>query len=268
MEILLAGGSGRLIDGLIDKFRKEGHRVYILTGTRYRKAPYKKVFEKYYFPYDSDVLKEIFDSVNPDVTIFLGAYDTNFMWNKKTEKEAVRFQAGMMNMLIAFSGMKKGRFIYLSSEEVYSGNYDEDIMEDEPVTPTSAKAMAIAQGELLCRNYADNMGLDIVILRGDHIFNIPKNRAEVRDICSRMCLEAIQTGQLSVPVNDTFSMIHESDAIEFIFRVANSRKHKYTTYNLSLSAPVSCDEMAEMISEYTETTVITGNSKDCRRSPH
>ena len=47
MNILLAGGSCSLVDSLILKLRKEGHRVYILTGDKYRHNKYKKVFEKY-----------------------------------------------------------------------------------------------------------------------------------------------------------------------------------------------------------------------------
>lgn len=56
MNILLAGGSCSLVDSLILKLRKEGHRVYILTGDKYRHNKYKKVFEKYEFPYDSENL--------------------------------------------------------------------------------------------------------------------------------------------------------------------------------------------------------------------
>ena len=47
MNVLLVGGCGSLINNLIIKFNKEGHRVYLLTGDRYSKAPYQKVFEKY-----------------------------------------------------------------------------------------------------------------------------------------------------------------------------------------------------------------------------
>ena len=42
MNILLAGGSCSLVDSLILKLRKEGHRVYILTGDQYRHNKYKK----------------------------------------------------------------------------------------------------------------------------------------------------------------------------------------------------------------------------------
>ena len=71
MNILLAGGSCSLVDSLILKLRKEGHRVYILTGDQYRHNKYKKVFEKYEFPYDSENLGEIVQSVNPDAIFWL-----------------------------------------------------------------------------------------------------------------------------------------------------------------------------------------------------
>ena len=36
MNILLAGGSCSLMDSMILKLRKEGHRVFLLTGDKYR----------------------------------------------------------------------------------------------------------------------------------------------------------------------------------------------------------------------------------------
>ena len=46
MNILLTGGSSSLIDSMILKLRKEGHRVFILTGDKYKHNKYEKVFEK------------------------------------------------------------------------------------------------------------------------------------------------------------------------------------------------------------------------------
>lgn len=111
MNILLAGGSCSLVDSLILKLRKEGHRVYILTGDKYRHNKYKKVFEKYEFPYDSENLGEIVQSVNPDVTILMGAFDTNYSWNE-AEQETVRFTSHLMNILVALSAAKKGKVIF------------------------------------------------------------------------------------------------------------------------------------------------------------
>ena len=54
MVVFLIGGESRLMDGLINKFNKDGHRVYLLTGSRNGRTSYQKVFEKYNFNYDSD----------------------------------------------------------------------------------------------------------------------------------------------------------------------------------------------------------------------
>ena len=44
MVVFLIGGESRLMDGLINKFNKDGHRVYLLTGNRNVRTSYQKVF--------------------------------------------------------------------------------------------------------------------------------------------------------------------------------------------------------------------------------
>ena len=117
MNILLIGGEGSLINSMIVKLKKEGHRIYLLTGVQNKKVTYEKVFEKYNFTYDSENLNDIFESVNPDVTILMGAFDTNYSWNE-AELETVRFTSHLMNILVALSAAKKGKVIFLSSDEV------------------------------------------------------------------------------------------------------------------------------------------------------
>ena len=114
MNILLLGGAGSLINQMILKLRKEGHRVFVLTGDRYKKQNYEKVFETYNFPYNSEDLSEIIESVNPDVTLFMGAFDTNYRWDKE-EREMVRYTSDLMNILVAHTKIKKDKFILLSS---------------------------------------------------------------------------------------------------------------------------------------------------------
>lgn len=82
------------MDGLINKFNKDGHRVYLLTGNRNVRTSYQKVFEKYNFKYDSDSIREIFASTNPDVVIFTGAQDTHYRW-ENARKEAVQFSTDL-----------------------------------------------------------------------------------------------------------------------------------------------------------------------------
>ena len=118
MNVLLIGGPGSLTNHMIVKLKKEGHRVSLLTGESYARKGYEKVFETYTFTYDSDSLKEIFESVCPDSILFMGAYDTNFNWNE-SEREAVRFISAVMNILLSYSVEKNTRFFFLSSNEVF-----------------------------------------------------------------------------------------------------------------------------------------------------
>ena len=128
MNVLVIGGSGSLINNLIIKLNKEGHRVYLLTGSRYTQEPYQKVFERYNFTYDSSCLNEIFESVTPDLTIYLGAFDSNFRWGDE-EAASVKYSACLMNILMGYAMRGHGRFLYLSSEAVYGRHYPENVGE-------------------------------------------------------------------------------------------------------------------------------------------
>ena len=108
MNILLVGGSCSLINSMILKLRKEGHRIFLLTGDKYRHNKYERVFEKYEFSYDCENLNDILESVNADVTILMGAFDTNYRWNGE-EREIVLFisQVGNFRFHPAVRGTSK-----------------------------------------------------------------------------------------------------------------------------------------------------------------
>ncbi len=246
MNVLLIGGPGSLMDNLIIKLNKEGHRVYLLTGKRYSKDPYQKVFEQYNFTYDNSCLNEIFESVGPDLTIFLGAYDTNFQWRDENST-AVRFSASLMNLLMGYAMQEHGRFLYLSSEAVYGEHCPEDITETAETNPVSLKGMTLAQGEEMCESYRKTRGLDIITLRLDHLYSIPKRRRDVRDLCSEMCLEALEKKKITYREGCSQSLLYETDAIEFIYRIGACREHKSSLYNISSSREFSQKELAEIV---------------------
>ena len=77
MDIMLVGGLSPMTKRLSLKLYKEGHRIYVLSGDRNPSNRYEHAFERYNFSYDSASVEEVFQSVNPDVTILLGAFDGN-----------------------------------------------------------------------------------------------------------------------------------------------------------------------------------------------
>lgn len=246
MNVLLIGGAGTFINNLIIKLKKEGHRVYLLTGSNYDNRPYQRVFEKYNFSYDSTCLNEIFESIRPDLTIFFGAYDTNFNWGKE-EDEAVKYSARMMNILMAYVMAGTGRFIYLSSGEVFSGNYENDITEDTPASPAGFKGMVLSQAEEMCASYKRSTDKDILILRLDNLFVIPNHVEDATDICSKMMIEGLYNYTISVNNNHKIAMTYVTDAVEAIYKVAVSETHEKFLYNISSSDALSEQEIAELI---------------------
>lgn len=246
MNVLVIGGSGSLMDQMMIKLRKEGHRIYLLTGNRYKQEDYGKVFEKYNFTYDSDCMSEIFESVHPDITLFMGAFDTNFSWLDE-RRDSVRFTSGLINLLSAFSMGDYGRFVYLSSQEVFSGDYPEDITEEEAVTATGFRGMAFAQGEKICKSYQESRKLDIVTLRVDHLYIMPRRRREVDGICSNMCLSALLENKIRANVDHRFSMIYVTDAVEYIYKIMVCKEHYSDLYHISSAEEISELTLAEEI---------------------
>lgn len=246
MEILLVGGAGSFMEALVGKIKKEGHRIYVLTGSKDQTVQYPHVFEKYYFPYDSECIKEICESVNPDAVIFMGAYDTNFTFGPN-KQNAVAYSAGLLNVLSAVAAIGRARFIYLSGEQVYQVSKSTDIRELEPVTAEDDWPLAIAQGEELCLNYHYNKGLDVVVMRMDHVYEIPKQLSDIHEICGAMCLEAFRTGEIRAGEGVRFSMMFVDDAVEFIYQVLHKREHQWPLYNVSSGEIISGMALAEKI---------------------
>lgn len=246
MNILLIGGSSQLMDQTIIKMKKEGHRVYLLTGEQYRKSEYEKVFERYNFTYNSDDLAEIFESVGPDVTIFFGAYDSNFLWLDE-ERESVRYISGLMNILVSYSTIKKGKFIYFSSSEVFEHNSKKDIKEDTNPSARSFRGMTLAQAERICDNYRENWNLDIITLRIDNLYAIPKKRSDATHIPGKMCLTALESNYILADKSASFSMIYILDAIQYIYEVVSCKKARHSLYHITSGQEVKEYELANLI---------------------
>lgn len=254
MVVLMAGGGSVLMNAMIDKLNKNGHRVYLLTGKKENRFSYSRVFEKYNFPYDSGSIKDILDSVKPDVMMFTGAYDTNFSW-ESPRQEAVGYSAGLMNILSAFSMLKRGRFFYLSSQEVYGASHIDTIQEEEPQSPKGFRAMALAQGEELCANYRKTQGTDTCVLRLDHLYWVPEKGGREDNPCFRMCLEALRTGKISANGRHSFSMIYLNDAVEQIYRLISAEQLQNACYHITSTEEIDELKLAGMIQEEMDSGI-------------
>lgn len=245
MNILLVGGSSRFTKFLIDKLRKEGHRVFRLTEEPKTAKSVGKVFETYHFAYDDSCIREVVDSIQPDVTVFMGAFDTNYHWDKR-QSRPVTYTAGLFNLLTAHIALGKGRFIYLSSEEVYQGEYAEEISCDTPCMVHTDRAQAVAAGEDICCSYR-RMGKDTVVLRLDHLYGTPKEAGETKNACARMIIEGLETGEIQVDEAQRMALLHYKDAVEFVYYVIAAKETRQGLYQISSGETLPQRTIAEYI---------------------
>lgn len=246
MKVLIVGGASVLTNSILDKLRKEGDQIYILTGSSEKKQSYRHVAAQYDIPYDSACMKEIFESASPDVTVFMGAYDSNFAW-ENAQQDAVRYQAGLANILIGYALAKQGKFIYLSSECVYCGSYPEAIPEDRPDSTSDIRGMAISQGEQQCRRYQGTESPDMLILRLDHLYAIPEKKSEAVDLCSRMCIRGLSRGVIEANSRHSFSALYISDAVMCLYAVIHAPSHRQPLYHVSSGQVIDEKTVAELI---------------------
>lgn len=249
MEIMLVGGLSPMMRKLSLKLHKEGHKVYALTGNRNPSDRYEHIFERYDFPYSAASVEEVFRSVNPDVTILLGAFDGN-LGKKDSKREAVEYAAGLQNILLSWAALNKGRLIYLSSVEVYGSSYQIPVTEEVMPKPEKIREIMLLGGEESCRFYQEQLKRDVLILRLDRMYDIPKDRHEATlGICENMCLEAFQSGKVSYRNNYRYGLTYMGDAVDSIYKLVICEKHMYDTYNISSGESYCEQQIANAIGE-------------------
>lgn len=250
MDIMLVGGVSPMMRKLSLKLYKEGHKIYVLTGSRNPSNHFEYAFERYDFPYDNASVEEVFRSVNPDVTILLGACDGNLS-GEDPKREAIQYAAGLQNILLSWSALEKGRLIYLSSAEVYGSSYQIPVTEAIRPVPRGIRPLMLFQGEESCRFYQEQLKKDVVILRLDRLHDVPKDKREAAfGICQRKCLDAFQSGAVSYRRNHKYGLTYMGDAVETIYKLVACENHKYGLYHISSSEAYSELQIAEAIGKY------------------
>ncbi len=249
MNVLLVGGQSFFVDQMINKLNKEGHRVFVISGSETPGKKYGRVYEQYDFACDSKVLHEVVESANPEAVIFLGAYDSNY-WEKQGQRETVSYISGLMNLLTSLSMLDKPiRFLYLSGHQVYGGAGESMITEEQPPAPSTPWGRAIYQGELCCLEYGRSGDMDVRILRLDHVYGEPRGRRDLMEPFARMCREAAFSGRISADQNHSISLLHVKDAVQYVYVLLKAEACRHVHYNLSSGRLLGEAEIARAIAE-------------------
>lgn len=251
MNVLIIGGPVSLTCHLIKKFNKEGHRVSLLTGSYHVNGVYPHVFERYEFPYSSEMLPEIFESAKPDITVFVGAYDSNFAWQDVLH-DSVNYISAVMNIMTAYSALGRGRFVYISSDTVFSGNQELLHTEEDEPNAVDSLGQAFIQAENICKRFMTNPELDIITVRLCGYYHFPKDSDDCEDAVSELCIECLKTGKTSIDDKRLMMPLSENDAVFFISEIALAVTHKHSCYHVSSGRSVSISDIVEIILDTAE----------------
>lgn len=248
MDVMLVGGASPMMKKLSLKLYKEGHKIYLLSGNRNPSERYEHIFERYDFPYSSASVDEVFRSVNPDVTIVLGAFDGN-LYSGDLRRLAVDYAAGLQNIMLSWAALGKGRLIFLSSVEVYGNSYQIPVTESVKPAPKGIRSMTLLQAEEICRFYQEQMKKDVIILRLDRIYDVPKDKIDaVLGICESKCLDAFRSGTVTYKSNYKYGLTYMGDAVESVYKLVACENHKYGLYNVSSGKEYSEPQIVDAIS--------------------
>lgn len=267
MNVLIVGAKSTFMESMIDKLHKEGHRIYALTGSKFAKYKLKKVFEQYNFPYDSDMMPEIIESIQPKLIVFMGAYDIA-LFSRSEGGNAISYSAGVLNILNAAKRIKNVKAVFISSQEVYVGHFPDNIKEDKTINNTDVRAVAIAQAETATLGFGTDGGMDTLVLRVDHMCVPPKMSKDITECVGSMCVDYIKNDSVyTTSRNDVFSVISMKDAIQFIYTAIAAPTHKQSIYHISSSMEINEEEITKIIyarigrKEYTINTEKEGGHR-------
>ena len=95
--------------------------------------------------------------------------------------------------------------------------------------------------------------MESIVVRIDHLYGTPVKGKMQTDPCFQMTLEMLKSGKIAANGRNLFSMIHQNDAIEFIYRIAVADHLTYPVYQISSGQVISQMQLAKLIIEAAQT---------------
>jgi len=164
--VLITGDLTSLVHPIVKEFLNAKEKV-ILASQRIQKIPedWEGVTIHSFDP-ASDLFTETMSSYHFDAVIFIATREEQCVWGK--EKTSGLMLDGLKNALELTLKSKKGRFIFVSSTEVYGKS--EQRSESDPPEPDSLNGRMLATAEEYCRLFHERYGLDVNIVRVPYIY--------------------------------------------------------------------------------------------------
>lgn len=255
MNILITGGAGFIGSELGKFLLSEGHNVKILDTLEYG---YRDNFE------DNETLKNNFvqaDVRDADFGKYLDGIDVVYHFagiSALPECESHPYKAfdintnGTVNVLNAMRHSNVKRLIFASTSAVYENNDNCEIhKEDDAVKPNLIYATTKYCAEQVCRSYAQNYGMDIVICRFFNVFGPHQDfKRKYPPFTSFLIREALAGRKPTIYNTEDCKRdyIYVYDLMQYLYRMGLAEKHySADIFNLATGKAYSAMEIAETI---------------------
>lgn len=245
IKVLIIGEYGFMMNHLIDRFHREKCDIYTIAGARAKekadKLPAHTIFE---FSPDSAAMKYIMQCIKPDTIIFMGAQNDSYDWNN--DMTFTQYTAELNNVLIWAKTNMVRRFIYLSTMEIYEGDYNMPIAEDTEPVVKDFKNLTIYNGESLCKLYNDNT-MEVHVLRFPIVYGPSHFVYEKFNPIEKKFFDAKRKGKISVSELSSYMTIYVSDAVDAVYKIMTKKKCKQYIYHVNGEKVTTDKEISDII---------------------
>ena len=246
IKVLVCGSyQGAFQVKLCQRLKKEKQEVFVLSNDSVKERKTSAVFQDYRFPYDSESVMNVISSISPDVVIFCGALDATYDWKKGVSK-SVEYVAGTMNTMTCAAEANVKKFIYLSSLDVFAGNTEKEIGEEEIPIPTTQRGKSILQGEKICLAASDkNEDTKIAVVRMPQVYGVCDKKAE-SSICNELANAISGGSKWELNRSETYHLMYLDDAVDAVYKILMQEQEDVTkVYPVVHQAAVKQDFILE-----------------------
>lgn len=270
-KVLITGATGLVGFYLVQCIKKIQKELNIELFLSYKNdiPNYLKIY--YDFPYieiKGDITSVNLESKYYDVIIHSSGYAQPI---KFLEDSLTTIKINTVATTKLLDALKKeGKFLFISTSELYSGNNNFQITEENigNTTPEHSRACYIESkrcGEVICHSYK-NSGYDVKITRLSLAYGPFTKKGDLR-VLNNLIEKGLNNEDITL-MDDGSSIrtyCYITDVIEMFWNILLNGK--YTVYNVGGFSNVSIKQLAEMIGNKLNKKVITSSSSSLAGSP-
>ena len=226
MKILIVGEYGFFCNHLAERLEREGNEIYIVNRKRGDKKN-KLLCKHVHFQCElsSSKLEDIFKGILPNAVIFLGAQDEGF-WQGDYNKAENEFLSGLINVLKNARLFKVNKFIFLSSDEVYTVEENKFVNELEDVVPATIRGNILIEAESLCERWEKSYGLNSLSVRMPEIYGPRQYEISQNSFVMGLIEKILYEKTVKIHKEKTHPLLYIGDATDAIYRALGSTVSK------------------------------------------